>query len=541
MTTMQKLNCQNCMRDFCDDCINPKTCLCAGNNHNKPKITEIEQQFQKGLNKIPLDELKESARQGRRIFDVIKKGKQFKIEILNHEIQTLRPITLLDNDTRMILVYLPTKTTEFNDKTDKLNELDFDNRAFFVLNKNGEKGILPIEDKTLKENFRIKILDSWYESRWDNFDLFKWLDEKTPTDPKKLYNLLDETFKHYLDHKNEFDYVFFNLWNIGTNCYTLFNCYPYNDLTGIKRTGKSKILEFQKYVCYNAIMSADITSSAFFRIIEGIGSTILLDETEKFKDKKNEQAQQLRTLLMQGFMKDQMAIRSEGKADKGFTPTPFDIFSPRSLAHIRAFDDVLQERCIELVTLRSKDKNKLDTWPEKTDHRFNQIRNLSYRLFLDYGDEICKLQGKARKLLNMSGRELKLWTPIITLALFFENHGIKNLVSQIKIKSGISTTDRQLQDQQETLELRILKFLDDIIVTYVQDNPHIKKNPPGWVPVGSIYERLITPENAELFEINPEYYDNVLLRNHHRVLKFSHNEWLGQFQKLIHIIFQTLT
>ena len=140
-------------------------------------------------------------------------------------------------------------------------------------------------------------------------------------------------------------------------------------------------------------MSADMTSSAFFRIIEGIGATILLDETEKFKDKKNEQAQQLRTLLMKCFMKNQMAIRSEGKADKGFTPTTYDIFSHRSLAHIRALDDVLQERCIELITLRSKDKTKLNADPdEKRDTRLKEIRNLTYRLFLDYGDEIYKLQ-----------------------------------------------------------------------------------------------------------------------------------------------------
>ncbi len=142
------------MKDLHDECVNSETCLCA-EGHGK---MELEQQANNSLNKISLNELKESGRQGRRIFDVIKKGKQFKIEILDHEIQTLRPITLLDNDTRMILVYLPTKTTEFNDKTDKPNELDFDNRAFFVLNKNGEKRYYRLRIKHSRKILELKFL-----------------------------------------------------------------------------------------------------------------------------------------------------------------------------------------------------------------------------------------------------------------------------------------------------------------------------------------------------------------------------------------------
>lgn len=52
------------MGGFCDDCINPETCYCAENNHNKPKINELEQQTNKTLNEITIQELKESAKQG---------------------------------------------------------------------------------------------------------------------------------------------------------------------------------------------------------------------------------------------------------------------------------------------------------------------------------------------------------------------------------------------------------------------------------------------------------------------------------------------
>ena len=42
-------------------------------------------------------------------YTISNKNKNFHLRILNKEIQTLRPITILPDKTKMILVYLPTK------------------------------------------------------------------------------------------------------------------------------------------------------------------------------------------------------------------------------------------------------------------------------------------------------------------------------------------------------------------------------------------------------------------------------------------------
>ena len=91
-----------------------------------------------------LDELKKSARESRNRFNVTKKGKSFQVEILKDEIQTLRPITLLDDDTKMILVYLPTKIIEISDKEGKPDsEPEFENKAYFMINQDGKKLVSP--------------------------------------------------------------------------------------------------------------------------------------------------------------------------------------------------------------------------------------------------------------------------------------------------------------------------------------------------------------------------------------------------------------
>ena len=149
-------------------------------------------------------------------------------------------------------------------------------------------------------------------------------------------------------------------------------------------------------------MTPDRTSASLFRIIEGICATILLDETEEFKNKRNDQAQALRNLLMQSYLKDQYAIRNDTTKDKNFTPTQYNIYSPKSLAHINSFDDVLEDRCIKQINRRALDDKIKNTWVSNQDSSFQIIRTKFYLLFLDFADQIYNLQKKAKKNLIMA-------------------------------------------------------------------------------------------------------------------------------------------
>ncbi len=427
-------------------------------------------------------------------------------DVLDTNIQNLRPITLLDDQTRMILVYLPTKqeiTKGTGDKT--TTTYKFINSAYFVIcdGNTGKRKILPYNNKHLVENYRIRILSEWNDIRWNVSDSKKWLVENKKTDPKELYNLIDSTTRKYLEFATEPEYIKFNLWNVSTYFFELFEAFPYNDFTGMKKAGKSKSLLFQQLVCFNSVMSADITSAATFRIIEGIGATLLLDETESFKDKKNDNAQAVRTLLMQGFLRNQYAVRNDTTKDNNFTPTQYNLYSPKSMAHISTFDDVLEERCIQQVQRRALNQDVLNNWCSEQDKSFAEIRNLCYRLFLDYADEINKLKDEARKLLQVNSRELQLWTPLITLALFFEKHGIPNLVSNIKLAVSQTSENRQINDEQETKELRVLLFLDKTGVSMAQDKNHIGNNPLGWISITELYHQLNVRSTE--YEI-PEWY-----------------------------------
>ena len=466
------------------------------------------------------------------------KDKQITRTILDHRIQVLRPQTFLSElNCKMILVYLPTKKQIVKGNGDStVTSYEFVNSAYFVISKPKtvtspfERIVLPFDDEFLVDKFKIKVLSEWNDVRWDQKDCMMWLNQEDKVNPLKLYNLLDETTKMYLEY-DPIEYIKFNLWNIGTYFFELFDAFPYNDFAGTKRAGKTKSLEFQKLVCFNAIMSPDATSSAIFRIIEGMGATILLDETESFKNKRDEQAQAVRNILLQGFLKDQTALRNETSKDKNFTPTQYNLFSPKSLAHINAFDDVLEDRCISQICRRALDEDIRNSWCTVKDSRFQIIKNMCYRLFLDYADEIVDMQEEARSKLTVSGREMQLWLPIMTLALFFEKYGCKELISKILENITTSSENRQLIDEQESRDLRVLNYLDDYGVDVAQNENYLKKNPKGWIPIGSLYHHF--QDKFSEYEIHVDYFTRNVLTETLKKFGFRQRKKQGGISWLI--------
>ena len=432
--------------------------------------------------------------------------------ILDHNIQVLRPQTLLKDKTKMILVYLPTQQEISKDspKGTKLISKDFNNTAYFVSCKEDDEGnlikrIIPYDEPHLTENFKVEVLPIWNDTRWDINLLSNWLKEKQKFNPKELYEILTETTKKYIQFVDDYDYTHFNLWNITTYCFELFDAFPINDFTGTKRSGKTKALMLQSKVCFNAVMSPDMTSSTTFRLAQGMGATILFDETEQFKNKKDENAQKLRTLIIQGYLKNSYALRAASK-ESDFVPVPYNLYCPKSMAHISGIDDVLEDRCIPKLMRRPKqiDKKIMDSWPNGYDLNFEKIRSLCYRLFLEYGNEIKKFEYSAIQILDLSSRELQLWGPLMTMALFFEKHGITGLIEDIKKASKISSQQRQISDEEENLDLAVLRFVDDKVLPKSEEISKEKNNPLSWMPISEIYK--ILAEYSSDYGINTEYF-----------------------------------
>src|SRR3990167_2349045 len=90
-------------------------------------------------------------------------------------------------------------------------------------------------------------------------------------------------------------------------------------------------------------------------------------------------------------------------------------------------------------------------------------------------------------------------------------------------------------DEQQSYELRVVQFLDDVMVEFkpneTQDSSY--SNPLGWITISDIYHILSTPEYSTKYEINPEYFSRNKLTQTLRRLGLKSDKKVGGISWLV--------
>ena len=422
-------------------------------------ICFINQQSDEPLSKSEVDQLFQSATstvQGQ----IEESNTVHKIDdktiyrLTDEEEKTLRPITA-NEDERLILVYLNTDV-EIAERKDETLPM-----AYFVVNGKHGKALVSYENAELQKKYSSNVFQSFKSlvARWKNADIQSWLVSDTKVNPKDLFDNLLSLEREYFENPYDYDYFYEVCWKVHTYFYPLFTLTPYNDYTGMKNCGKSKRLKLNKFICYNSWSSDDSSNSSLFRTIGGTGATMLLDEVEKLGSTKTDNSD-LQTILRGGFQNGHYVTKSEEVRGK-WTPVAYDVFSPKAFGHINPIDNVLQDRCITTKLARTTNKTIANSEPEEDENpKIYQCRESCYRLFLDHANEVKSLIPEARGLFTeVSGRELNLWLPIVTIALFFEKHGVVGLVDKIMAKLAVNSEEKKTKDAEQNDEVKILSIL----------------------------------------------------------------------------------
>jgi len=116
---------------------------------------------------------------------------------------------------------------------------------------------------------------------------------------------------------------------------------PYVALIGLPRSGKSTVLKVLSLLCRRSLVTADITSAAFYRVCDRLTPTLLIDETGTAGDKRK-----LFHLLRSGISRDAVALQKDQS---------FHAFGAKVVSWIELPDDpALNSRCIVIPLHESK-------------------------------------------------------------------------------------------------------------------------------------------------------------------------------------------
>lgn len=170
-------------------------------------------------------------------------------------------------------------------------------------------------------------------------DLEPW-DETV--DGEHILNEIKSTLKSHIIF-DEHSIVACALWIILTYTYDAFRILPMLGITSPeKRCGKTTLLEVLQGLTKSALLASNITSSAFFRVIEAYQPCLLIDELDTFIKDNDE----LRGIINSGHTrKSAFVIRTNTET---MEVERFSTWGPKAIAMIGGLPDTNRDRSISI-------------------------------------------------------------------------------------------------------------------------------------------------------------------------------------------------
>ena len=146
-------------------------------------------------------------------------------------------------------------------------------------------------------------------------------------------------------------------WTAATYLYERFDTFPYlSILSPAKQCGKTRLAEVLSCVALNPILTGGMSEAALFRLVDRGNCTLLLDEAEALKDKKNERSQALVSILNSGYRQGEYVYRCQPPK---MELIPFSVYGPKAVIAIGSLPDTIFDRSIVIRMRRRKSEEEI--------------------------------------------------------------------------------------------------------------------------------------------------------------------------------------
>ena len=207
------------------------------------------------------------------------------------------------------------------------------------------------------------------------------------------------------------------LWVAGTYGFRGATIFPRLAITSTtKRCGKSTLLGLLGATVSTPVKADNVTASAVFRLIEGRGPTLLIDEVDAFFSKSDD----LRGVVNAGYERTGAVLRSVPTPDgKGFTEAEYNVYCPKALAGIGGLPDTVLDRSL-IVRLHRAPKRGAGG-QRKSPLRYRDLEKLRTLLaphLVAHGAalEAAMAAGCAALPRELSDRAQDNWEPLLAIA-----------------------------------------------------------------------------------------------------------------------------
>ncbi len=316
---------------------------------------------------------------------------------------------------------------------------------FHLVNSDGR--IVDPEDEEQMGDYILRTTPA-YMFRWSERGVRRFLDGgRTEGVLEKIVALE----RRYLELQDPREYQLLAVWIIGTYFFPIFRTYAYLSLSGLKRSGKSKVLDFLSLLCFNAVNAADVSDSSIYRLCEAVRATLLMDEAHALETREAKAVQ--KNLLYCGYRRGKKVYRTD-KTPRGIVPVAFDVYGPKAFVTFRGAEDILADRAIPIVMLRSTSE-VADMDMREDDPVWEETRDDLYIWAMRNHGRVKEVYD-GLVLDRLHGRHRELWAPLLSLAKVLDPGLFEQLYDLAVEKCAAASEEDQLYREIKVLEALIL-------------------------------------------------------------------------------------
>ncbi len=287
----------------------------------------------------------------------------------------------------------------------------------------------------------------------------RWLDGEPAPNPAELFKRVAERVAYFLDlppSQAPGVTAIAVCWVMLTYCYHAWPAVPYLHLGGPLGSGKSRFFEILARLVFRPLVSSNLTAPSLFRTQHSRGGVLLLDEAERLKRTQDPDVGEILAMLLAGYKAGGCALRLEPLGESGFKTVTFDVFGPKALACVAGLPPALASRTIPITMFRAapgspKPKRRIDADPSG----WQRLRDDLHALALKNGPTWLSLADRTGVVpAGLSGRDYKLWQPLLSLASWIEvagAGGLLKLMQEHALATVEAGRDDQTPDHDETL------------------------------------------------------------------------------------------
>jgi hypothetical protein len=167
------------------------------------------------------------------------------------------------------------------------------------------------------------------------------------------------------------------------------------------------------------------------------------------------------------------------------------------IANIRGLEDVLEDRCIPFILLRTTNREIGNREVKMQDPKWQAIRDHLYHLMLTSWKEVKDIYINIQNDTSLSDRNWELWKPILALTKWIGVEGLYEEIVQLALRK---TEEKRVENVTETGEA--------ILVTVLLE----KVKTPGYYKVKDIRDLMAAKFDEEQKWLNTRWIGRALGR-----------------------------